>query len=102
MKLMLLAKGLWGHVDGSETIGEDATLGQRADFKRKARRAFSSIVMAMDTSRLYLITSCEKANNAWSTLRDHFERDTLANKLLVKKNSIFEWKWERVRRLRVI
>ncbi len=34
MKHMLLAKGLWGHVDGSETIGEDATPGQNQTRRR--------------------------------------------------------------------
>ncbi len=39
MKYMLLAKGLWGHVDGSETIGEEATPAQTAEFERRAQRA---------------------------------------------------------------
>ena len=85
MKHMLLAKGLWSHVDASETIGEEATPAQTAEFERRAQRAFSSIVMTIATSRLYLITSCDGAKDAWDTLRDHFERDTLANKLLLKK-----------------
>ena len=41
--------------------------------------------MAISTSQLYLITSVEKPKNAWDALRDHYERDTLANKLMLKK-----------------
>ena len=42
-------------------------------------------MLAVSTSQLYLITSCEQPRNAWDTLRNHFERDTLANKLFLKK-----------------
>ena len=31
------------------------------------------------------MTSCEKPIEAWDALRNHFERDTLANKLFLKK-----------------
>lgn len=54
---------------------------------RRCRRkhAFSTIIMAISTSQLYLVTSFDQPKNAWDALRDHFERDTLANKLLLKK-----------------
>ena len=41
--------------------------------------------MAIDASQLYLITSAEEPTSAWNALRSHFERDTLANKLMLKK-----------------
>ena len=41
--------------------------------------------MSISSSQLYLITSCEEPAAAWTTLRDHFERDTLVNKLMLKK-----------------
>ena len=79
MRHFLLAKGLWGYVDGSETLREDASAQQRADFREASQKAFSTIVMAISTSQLYLITSVEEPKNAWDTLRDHYERDSLAN-----------------------
>ena len=81
MQHLLLTKGLWGYVDGSETLREDASAQQQADFRKASQKAFSTIVMAISTSQLYLITSVEKPKNAWDVLRDHYERDTLANKL---------------------
>ena len=39
----------------------------------------------MSPSQLYLVTSCETAEEAWGVLRDHFERQCLANKLFLKK-----------------
>ena len=36
--------------------------------------------MAIATSQLYLITSCEKkTKDVWDAWREHFERDTSAN-----------------------
>ena len=85
MRHLLLAKGLWGYVDGSETLREDASAQQQADFRKASQKAFSTIVMAISTSQLYLITSVEKPKNPWDALHDHYERDTLANKLMLKK-----------------
>ena len=39
----------------------------------------------MDSAQLYLVTSCEEPKQAWNALKNHFERKTLANKLLLKK-----------------
>ena len=39
----------------------------------------------INTSQLYLIISAERPKGIWDALRDHFERDMLANKLMLKK-----------------
>ncbi len=85
MRHLLLAKGLWGHVDGTEVLGEDAGDCAQTEFRQKSQKAFSTIVMAIGTPQLYLVTSCEQPKEAWDTLRNHFERETLANKLFLKK-----------------
>ena len=85
MRHLLLAKGLWGYVDGTEVLREDASAQQQADFKKAPQKAFSAIVMAISTSQLYLVTSFEEPKDAWGALRDHYECDTLANKLMLKK-----------------
>jgi hypothetical protein len=53
--------------------------------ERELERAMSFIVMGITPSKLYLITSCKSAREAWTTLRGHFERSTMANKLRLKK-----------------
>ncbi len=40
MRHFLLAKSLWGHVDGSETLAVDATDVLQTDFRLKAREHF--------------------------------------------------------------
>jgi len=82
MKHLLMAKGLWNLVDGSEVLASEATA---ALFQSRLHKAFSTIVLAMDSAQLYLVTSCEEPKQAWNALKKHFERETLANKLLLKK-----------------
>ena len=41
--------------------------------------------MAISTPKLYLVTSCEQLKDVWDTLRKHYERETLVNKLFLKK-----------------
>lgn len=85
MKHLLLAKGFWGLVDGSETLEDEASAERIAQFRLKSQKAFSTMVLAIKTAQLYLVTSCENPKQAWDTLRNHFERETLANKLFLKK-----------------
>ena len=85
MKHLLLAKDLWEVVDGTKVLAEDAAAAVRAKFKKKSQKAFSTIVLGISTSQLYLVTSCERPREAWEALHNHYERDTLANKLFLKK-----------------
>ena len=82
---LLLAKGLWGLVDGTETLAEDANAAARAEFAREYRRRSQQSLLAIGTSHLYLVTTCESPKDAWDALRGHHERGTLANKLMLKK-----------------
>jgi hypothetical protein len=41
--------------------------------------------MSISSPQLYLVTSCENPADAWKALQDHFERDSLVNKLMLKK-----------------
>ena len=90
MKHLLLGKGLW-KFDGSAVLAESATEEQRSKFKTESQKAFSILVMEISTSQLYFITTCEEPKEAWDALKMHFVRETLANKLLLKKY-IFERK----------
>ena len=85
LRHLLMAKGLWKFVDGSAVLAEDPTREEREKFQAEQQKAFSTIVMSVSPSLLYLITSCELPKNAWDILKRHFERDTLANKLFLKK-----------------
>ena len=85
IKHLLLAKDLWGFIDGTEVLQDDASAQQRTDFNKRSQKAFSTMVMSVSSSQLYLITSYEEPRRAWTALKNHFERDTLVNKLILKK-----------------
>ena len=57
MKHLLLAKGLWGLVDETEILANDANEQAQAEFQQKTLKAFSTIVLAISSSQLYLVTS---------------------------------------------
>ena len=87
MKHLLMVKGIWGLVDGSEVLAHDATPAAQALYRSWLQKAFSTIVLAIDRAQLYLVTSCEEPKQAWDTLKknNYLEQETLANKLFSKK-----------------
>lgn len=85
MKHLLLGKGLWGYVDGSDVLPNAANEEERKAFTRRTQMAVSTIVMGISTAQLYLVTSCETPKEMWDALKSNFERETLANKLFLKK-----------------
>ena len=70
---------------GGRCIAEGASERAQMEFRQKSQEAFSTIVMTINTSQLYLVTSCECLKEIWDTLCNHFECETLANKLFLKR-----------------
>lgn len=86
MTRLLKAKGLFKYVDGTETLSQEATEEQKNAFESKSDKALAMITMSIKTAQLYLVTSCDKPVDAWNALKNHFERNTVGNKLLLKKS----------------
>ena len=70
MHHLLLAKGL---IDGSDVLAPNAGDTVQIEFKQKAQRAFSTIIMAVSTTKLYLVTTCKEPKEVLDKLCDHFE-----------------------------
>ena len=87
MKHLLMAKGLWGLVDGSEVLANEASAVAEALFRSRLQKAFSTIVLAIESAQLYLVTSCEEPKQAWDALKKHFERET--HKQTVSEKAVF-------------
>jgi len=64
-----MAKGLWKYLDGSTTLAESAAEDVREKFKVEQQKTFSTIVMSVSSSLLYLITSCELPKDGWDTFK---------------------------------
>ena len=82
---LVTGKRTLGYVDGTEQLPGNANVQTRSEFQKKSQRAFSTIFMAIDIPQLYLFTLYDRPKDAWDALRNHFERETLANKLFLKK-----------------
>ena len=83
IKHMLLSKDLWKHVTGTMPVGaNDAAI---AEWNGKVQMALACIVLSISSSQLYLVTSCDTAQEAWKALCEHYECNTLGNKLMLKK-----------------
>jgi hypothetical protein len=86
MKHLLLAKGLFKYVDGSEDApAETASAEAISKYVNDSQKAFSTLALAVSSELVYLISDCTKPDEAWARLQAHFERDTVANKLFLKK-----------------
>ena len=83
-KMALIKDGLWGIVNGTETVPEGAA--EQAKFVLRKDRALVIIVLAIDPSLLYLIGADPKDPVVvWKALADQFQRKTWANKLELKR-----------------
>jgi hypothetical protein len=86
IKHLMISKGYFGIVSGTETqpdvSAEDKV---KKDFQRRSERAFALLVLTVSSEMIYLISECNSANEAWNKLEKHFERDSLSNKIFLKK-----------------
>ena len=54
-------------------------------FDKSKQKAMATLVMGIHTSIIYMVTSCDDPKELWDTLKSQFERNTLANKLFLKR-----------------
>ena len=86
MKHLLRAKDLYDIVEGTaEKPADSAEAAVKTAYQSKVNNAFSTIALSISTDLIYLISDTEDPATAWKKLKNHFERDTLANKLFLKK-----------------
>ena len=82
---MLKAKKVFGHVDGTALLGDRPSAGDTAAHETGAQLAMSTMVQHIHDDLIYLVTSCKTPKDLWDTLKGHFERQHLSNKMLLKK-----------------
>ena len=70
MKHLILAKGLWGFVNGSVVLANETAASETTLFRSRLQKALTTIVLAIDES----------------TLLDHFVRRTEAGMEHVEKS----------------
>ena len=90
MRHVLLDRELWGYVDGSEVLAADAPEERQAMYKKSAQKALTAIIMAMASSQIYIVQSCETPDDAWRKLQGHFEKVAHMSKLHLRKIEMTE------------
>ena len=84
-KMALIKEGLWDIVNGTETAPTEG-VERQAKFVMRRDKTLATIVLAVESSLLYLIGSDPTDPVVvWRTLADQFQRKTWANKLELKQ-----------------
>ena len=84
-KMALVKDGLWGFVSGSKMAPMEGA-DQQAKFATRKDKALATIVLVVEPSLLYLIgADPTDPVVVWKALADHFQRNTWANKLELKR-----------------
>ena len=74
IKLVLMERGLWGFIAGTETAAaETATVQVRNAYRLRSDKAYSLIALSVDKSLQVHITSTTDLRIAWETLQKQFE-----------------------------
>ena len=74
IKLVLMERGLWGFIAGTETApAETATVQVRNAHRLRSDKAYSLIALSLDKSLQVHITSTTDPRIAWETLQKQFE-----------------------------
>lgn len=75
--------GLWSIVDGSEAAPTSRE--QLVKYNIRKDKALATIVLAVETSLLYLLGEPTEPKEAWETLERQFQRKSWANKLHLRR-----------------
>ena len=85
-RMALIREGLWGIVSGTEAPPDQTTEAEKyKKYMGRRDKALATIVLAMDTSLLYLIGDPEDPAVVWEQLARQFQKKTWANKLCLRK-----------------
>ena len=89
IKMYLIGKDLWEIVDGTETVGENASEDERRTFKKRENLALSIICLSVTTSLQIYVRNSKNATDAWNNLANHFEEKSLSRKIFLPEKIIF-------------
>ena len=83
-KAAFVLEGLWDIISGEcrepEMVGPaPSTTADREAWKLNDSKALAVLTILMEDSQLVQIMGCETSNEAWETLREHYEQQSLQN-----------------------
>ena len=85
-KMFLVREGLWGIVSRTEECPDEAGEAEKyRKYMARRDRALATIVLAIDTSLLYLLGDPQDPAKVWEELSNQFQKRTWANKLRLRR-----------------
>ena len=85
-RMVLMKYGVWKIVEGTEIAPDEDNHVAMGKYNDRRDKALSTIVLAVDTSQLYLLGSEPKDPvEVWRKLCDQFQAKTWANKLSLRR-----------------
>ena len=86
MKLYLENQDLFDHVDGTAIAPANSTSeAQRHAFRRAAKKAWTSICLAVEPEEQIHIRETSTAKEAWDTLKEQFARQSILQKVRLRQ-----------------
>ena len=84
-RMVLMKQGVWKIVNGMEVAPDEENIIARNKFNDRRDKALSTIVLAVETSLLYLLGDPQDPVEVWNKLCDQFQAKTWANKLALRR-----------------
>ena len=84
-RMALKKDGLWGIVSGADEIPENGDGEALRKYIIRRDKALSTIVLALDTTLLYLLDDPEDPAVVWKTLEDQYQKKSWANRLRLRR-----------------
>ena len=78
------AKKLWGHVESTATLHEDASNDDKEKFDHDAVRAHTMIVRMLSNQVTSMVLRCNNSKEVWNKLSKEFEVKTLQNTMILR------------------
>ena len=85
MKMYLISQDLWSYVDGSATVPNSTEVNEHRKYVIKRDKCLASIVLSVESNHLYLLGDPTDPVKVWKLLQDTFMKNSIANKLRIKK-----------------
>uniref|UniRef100_A0AAV1TRW2 Uncharacterized protein n=1 Tax=Peronospora matthiolae TaxID=2874970 RepID=A0AAV1TRW2_9STRA len=85
MPMVLEERDLWEVPSVEVKLEHCINVMDQSTFKSKSRKALAIICLAIEDSQLPLVRSAIVAYEAWSRLEGHYEKNSLANKLFLRR-----------------
>ena len=75
IKVLLEAKELWGHVDGTAispalSKSSSSSSSAKSAFKKAQRKIKALLVMSINSDLVHLITECQTPKEIWNVLKE--------------------------------